>query len=93
MTCAAPRDKERMGCRCPHGEAGAGWEGRGGGGGEYKEVGGSGWRVRVWLWGNGRRGDILRPLCACVGESHHPAPLPPSDTDLFVGFILKTPAL
>lgn len=45
-------------------------------GGCYKKVGGNGWRVRVWLWGNGRRGDILRPLCACVGESHHPATSP-----------------
>lgn len=88
MTCAAPRDKGRMGCCCPDGEAGG--VGLVGG---YKKVGGNGWRVRVWLWGKGRRRDILRPLCACVGESHHPPTLPPSDTDLFVGFILKTPAL
>ena len=57
-----------------------GWSGWGGGGGCgegcYKKVGGNGWRVRVWLWGKGRRGDILRPLCACVGESHHPATSP-----------------
>lgn len=63
-------------------------------GGGYKKVGGNGWRVRVWLWREmGGEGDILRPLCACVGDSHHPPPLPPSDTDLFVGFILKTLAL
>lgn len=61
--------------------------------GGYKVVGGNGWGVGIWLWGKGRSGDILKPLCACVGESHHPPPLPPSDTDLFVGFILKTPAL
>ncbi|KAK5921377.1 hypothetical protein CgunFtcFv8_025086 [Champsocephalus gunnari] len=91
MTCAAPRDKGRIGCCCPHGGAGSvvgeGW------GGCYEEVGGNGWRVGVRLWGKGRRVDTLRPLCACVGESHHPAPLPPSDSDLFVGFILKTPSL
>lgn len=55
----------------------------------YKEVG----ELEFVLWGKGWRGDILNPLCACVGEPQHPAPLPPSETDLFVVFILNTLAL
>lgn len=52
MTCAATRDKGRMGCWCPPGRVGE----MSGCWGCYKEVGGSGWR-----------GDILRPLYACDG--------------------------
>lgn len=47
-------------------------------------MGGELWRgMFVGLRVRGRKG----------GGSHHPQPVPPSDTDLFVAFILKTPAL
>lgn len=63
MTCAAPKDKGRM--RSPDGEA-AEWVNRKGG--CLKKVGGFGYGCG----GNGQRGNILGPLSACEGESHHP---------------------
>jgi len=46
MTCAAPSDKGRMGCGCPHGEAGAGGGRWGGGGVRVLQGGGGGMGVR-----------------------------------------------
>lgn len=71
MTCAAPRDKGRMGCCCPHGEAG----GVGGKsvcvwGGCYKTVGGNRWSARLRLWRKGRSGDVLKAsVSVCGGVS------------------------
>lgn len=62
MTCAAPRDKGRMGCWCPHGEAGG--------------VGGlqGGGRERVESWGlvlgkGAERAHTKASICMCGGIS------------------------
>lgn len=56
------------------------------------------WGVVLQEGGREGVGEELGLDCGERGNTeglshHHPAPLLPSDTDLFVRFILKTPAL
>lgn len=66
MTCAAPSDKGRMGCCCPHEEAG----GVGGKGEEgFLQGGGREW-VESWAMVVGKgaeRGHTKASVCMCGG--------------------------